>query len=269
MRAAPRVRALRCPAVPESAEPDATPDLATVRGRVAQIEGWLTDDQVQALHEAARACPPGGRIVEIGSFRGRSTVVLASSAPPEVEVVAIDPHAGNDRGPQQWEGFEHEAETDSAAFHRNLEEAGVADRVRHVRAFSDAAHGDVDGAVDVLFIDGAHRFAPARADIRDWGARVAPGGRMLIHDSFSSVGVTLAILVELLVSPDWRYEGRAQSLTAYRRTRQSGPARAVSALRQVAQLPWFLRNLVIKALVATGRREWAQRLGHDGETWPH
>ncbi len=29
---------------------------------------------------------------------------------------------------------------------------------------------------------------------RDWGARVVPGGRMLVHDSFSSIGVTLAIL---------------------------------------------------------------------------
>lgn len=253
----------------DAREPGSTPSLAEVQGRVADVEGWLTADQIRALHEAALACPPGGRIVEIGSFRGRSTIVLASSAPAAVEVVAIDPHAGNDRGPQEIEGFEAEAATDHEVFERNLAAAGVADRVRHVRASSDAAHGEVADPIDVLFIDGAHRFGPARADIRDWGGRVAPGGRMLIHDSFSSIGVTLAILVELLVSPGWRYDGRAGSLTSYRRTHQTPVARATSAVRQLAQLPWFARNVAIKVLIVTGRREWARRLGHDGETWPY
>ena len=253
----------------DASDPGSTPTLAEVQARVADVEGWLTGAQIQALHEAARACPPGGRIVEIGSFRGRSTVVLASSAPADVEIVAIDPHAGNDRGPQEIEGFEAEAATDHEVFNRNLADAGVAERVRHVRAFSDAAHGDVADPIDVLFIDGAHRFGPARADIRDWGARVAPGGRMLIHDSFSSIGVTLAILVELLVSPEWRYDGRAGSLTSYRRTHQSPGARATSALRQLAQLPWFARNVAIKVLMVTGRHDWARKLGHDGETWPY
>lgn len=252
-----------------ASDPGSTPSLAEVQARVADVEGWLTEGQIQALHEAARACPPGGRIVEIGSFRGRSTIVLASSAPADVEIVAIDPHAGNDRGPQEIEGFEAEAATDHEVFNGNLAGAGIADRVRHVRSFSDAAHGDVTDPIDVLFIDGAHRFGPARADIRDWGARVAPGGRMLIHDSFSSIGVTLAILVELLVSPEWRYDGRSGSLTSYRRTHQSPGARATSALRQVAQLPWFVRNVAIKVLMVTGRHDWARKLGHDGETWPY
>lgn len=236
---------------------------------MADVEGWLTDDQITRLHAAATAAPPGGRIVEIGSFRGRSTVVLGSAAPEGCEVVAIDPHAGNDRGPQEIEGFEAEAATDNEVFEANLAAAGVRDRVVHHREFSDRAHHLVADPLDVLFIDGAHRFAPARADIRDWGARVAPGGRMLIHDSFSSVGVTLAILAELLVSGRWRYEGRSQSLAEYRRTRLGGPARAVNALRQLAELPWFARNLAIKVLITAGLGRYARYLGHDQETWPY
>ena len=76
---------------------------------------------------------PGERIVEIGSFRGRSTIVLASAAPEGVEVVAIDPHAGNDRGPQEIDGFAGEAGEDHRRFLANLAAAGVAERVRHVR----------------------------------------------------------------------------------------------------------------------------------------
>ncbi len=240
-----------------------------VRALVADVEGWLTDDQIARLHEAAATAPPGGRIVEIGSFRGRSTIVLASAAAPGTEVIAIDPHAGNDRGPQEIEGFAAEAATDNEVFEANLVRAGVRDRVTHHRTFSDAAHGEVEDPIDVLFIDGAHRFAPARSDIRDWGARVAPGGRMLIHDSFSSVGVTLAIVVELLFSGRWRYEGRSGSLAEYRRTRVPGSSRAANAMVQALQLGWFARNVVIKVLIVAGLGRFTRLLGHRQETWPY
>src|SRR4029079_5631903 len=121
----------------------------------------------------------------IGSFRGKSTVVLASAG----SVIAIDPHAGSDRGPQEIAADASRGDADYAAFHANLESAGVAARVRHVRKFSADALGDVAGPVSLLFVDGARRFGPARADLADWGARVAPGGTMLVHDAFSSIGV--------------------------------------------------------------------------------
>ncbi|MFZ4718064.1 MAG: class I SAM-dependent methyltransferase [Ilumatobacteraceae bacterium] len=218
--------------------------------QVADVQGWMSPDQAERLYRAAASTRPGDQIVEIGSFQGRSTIVLASAAPAEVPVVAIDPHAGNDRGPQEIEGFAEEAQGDHERFNANLVAAAVADHVRHVRAFSDTAHAEVQGEIAVLYIDGAHRYAPARTDIRDWGARVTPGGTMLIHDSFSSVGVTLAILRELMVSGRWRYVGRARSLTEFRADLDGTPkSRALNALRLAAQLPWFAKNLLIKVLI--------------------
>lgn len=218
---------------------------------VADVEGWMSPGQGATLFDSARNCPPGGRIVEIGSFRGRSTIVLATAADPSVEVVAIDPHAGNDRGPQEIAGFADEAADDHAVFNANLDAAGVSDRVRHVREFSDAALDLVEGGVDVLYVDGAHRYGPALADIRAWGDRVSDGGTMLIHDSFSSIGVTLAILRHLVVGGRFRYVGRSRSMTIYRADLAASPtARAKNAARQLAQLPWFVKNVGLKVLIS-------------------
>ena len=237
---------------------------------VAGVEGWLTDDQAWLLWRSAASLAPGARIVEIGSFQGRSTIVLARAAPAGTEIVAIDPHAGNDRGPQEIAGYEREAEADHEAFLANLARAGVGDRVRHVRAFSGAAHTDVDGDIDLLYVDGAHRYGPARADIRDWGRRVRPGGTLLIHDSFSSVGVTLAIARELFASRRFRYVGRAQSMTEYRADPPVGAgARLANGARQAAQLGWFARNLAVKALIVARLGRLTRLLGHPSPDWPY
>jgi len=244
----------------------ASPDLTEA---LDGVEGWFSPEQVERVATRAAAAPPGGRIVEIGSFRGRSMIAIARSAPKGVELVAIDPHAGNDRGPQEIEGFEQEAAEDNVVFRANLEKAGVADRVKHVRKFSHEAHGDVDGEIDVLHIDGAHRFGPAREDIMAWGNRVVEGGSMLIHDSFSSVGVTGAIFASLLPSGHWRYMGRSRSLAEYRKEPVKGLGRVTNVGRQLAELPWFARNVVIKALIVAKLGRVAKVLGHDGEHWPY
>ena len=246
------------------------PDLATVTARVADVQGWMSPGQASTLYDAARRCPPTGTIVEIGSFQGRSTIVLASVAAPQVEVIAIDPHAGNDRGPQEIDGFAEEAEDDNATFRDNLERAGVAGRVRHLRMFSDAALGEVSGPIDVLYIDGAHRYAPARDDIRDWGARVADGGTMLIHDSFSSIGVTAAIMRELALGSRFRYVGRSRSMTVYRADLTAGPrVRLGNAARQLAQLPWFVKNVMLKVLLSLGLGKVLARIGRSVPEWPY
>jgi predicted O-methyltransferase YrrM len=215
----------------------------------AGVEGWLTPQQAARLSARAAALGPDARVVELGSYRGRSAIVLALSAPPGADVVAIDPHAGNDRGPRQIAGTADEGERDNAAFRANLERAGVAGRVRHLRLASQEALDALPGEVDLLYVDGAHRYRPARDDLARWGARVRPGGRMLVHDSFSSIGVTLAILRLLVFGREFRYEGRTGSLAEYARERVAGRGRVRNALRQTAELAWFARNVVVKVLI--------------------
>lgn len=236
--------------------------------RATPIEGWLTEGQARRLYLAALTVPEGGQVVEIGSFRGRSASVLATAA---TRVVCIDPHLGSDRGPQEFAADPELGASDYETFHANLATAGVADRVQHVRALSGEALDDVPGAADVLFVDGAHRYAPALDDLRRWGAKVPAGGRLLVHDAFSSIGVTAALLRAITFSPHWRYLGRSRSLAEWERRPQPAGLveRARDAAVQLGSLPWFARNVAIKALMLAGRPRAARLLGHRDGPWPY
>jgi predicted O-methyltransferase YrrM len=256
-----------------SAQPPRTaeaPRLADALRALNGVEGWLSDDQAGRLWDAARELSPPAQIVEIGSFRGRSTIVLGLAAADGVQIVAIDPHGGGDRGPQEITPDQQRGDEDNRIFRANLEAAGVNGRVRHVRLMSDAAQGDVEGPIEMLYVDGAHRYEPARDDIAAWGARVPVGGTLLVHDAYNAIGVMLAQLRLLFFASGWRYVGRSRSLAQYRREQLSPGARVANALRQAVHIPWFVRNLVIKVALVARLRPVARLLGQpDEDAWPY
>jgi predicted O-methyltransferase YrrM len=250
----------------EAGVPDRGRGFAEAFALAAPVQGWLSEAQAQRLWDAAQRVPAGGLLVEIGSFHGRSAIVMASALADGARLVAVDPHAGGDRGPQEIAPEAERGEADNRTFMSNLRAAGVESRVDHVRLMSADAHDAVSGAIDVLYVDGAHRFGPARDDIVRWGTRVREGGTMLVHDSFSSIGVTLATLASLTFGSQWRYVGRTSSLAEYRRERV---ARVPNALRQLAQLPWFVRNVIVKVAIVTRLRPLVRLMGHRGGDWPY
>jgi hypothetical protein len=81
--------------------------------------------------------------------------------------------------------------------------------------------------------------------------------------------VTLAIARLLLAGGDFGYVGRTGSLAEYRREPLTGRARVRNALRQAAQLPWFVRNVVIKVLLLLRLRPLTRLLGHRSGDWPY
>jgi predicted O-methyltransferase YrrM len=245
------------------------PGFGETLSSVSDVEGWMTDAQARRLWDAASRVGAPGRIVEIGSFRGRSTIVLARAAADGVEIVAIDPHGGGDRGPQEITPDAARGDEDFRTFHANLQRAGVDDAVRHVRRMSDDALDEVQPPIDMLYVDGAHRYGPARADIEHYGARVRPGGSMLVHDCYNANGVMLAQLRLLFGSSEFRYVGRSGSLAEFRRERLTGLARARNALRQAGGIPYFVRNSFIKVALLAKQPRVARLFGHDTGHWPY
>ena len=211
-----------------------------------RIPGWLTRPQARRLFEEVLTLPTGATVVEIGSHQGRSTVVLAS-ARDDVEVVAIDPFVGGKFG----------GELSRRHFERNLREHGVAQRVRLLVERSEVVRTSWNAPVGLVYVDGKHDCRSTAEDLL-WARFLGPGGRVLVHDSFSSIGVTLALLLFVLPGRELRYLGREGSLATFER---AGPSLA-DRMRIVAEIPWWIRNIGIKILLRLRLTPLARAVGH-------
>lgn len=117
-------------------------------------------------------------IVEIGSWKGRSTTWLAHGARARgARVYAVDPHCGSTEAP--------EART-LEAFLANLERAGLGESVEPLVMTSAEAVDAIAAPVELLFVDGDHSVEGARRDAQLWLPRVTVGGTAMFHDVATS-----------------------------------------------------------------------------------
>ena len=117
-------------------------------------------------------------------------------------------------------------------FRANLERAGVATVVRPVEEYSTRARPRWTEDVDLVYIDGKHDIWTFSDDLR-WRAFLPEGGPILVHDAFSSIGVTLGILLRVLPADDLTYVRRIGSMALFQTTqaerRRPAPDRARAA----------------------------------------
>jgi MMP 1-O-methyltransferase len=171
---------------PQSSEGDAE----SAAEKAQRIQGWLTAGEGEFLFSLAKRCSGSGVIVEIGSWKGRSTVYLGAGSKEGsgVPVYAVDHHTGSS---------EHRETTNGGIwtfdeFMENMRNAGLDGTVIPVvRESEDAARG-WDKPVELLFIDGAHEYELVKRDIISWSAHLAEGGTLAVHDSTASLAPLVA-----------------------------------------------------------------------------
>jgi hypothetical protein len=204
------------------------------------VPGWLTPEQGRTLWKAATEVPAGGAIVEIGSHQGRSTVVLGRSAiDTGARVIAIDPFI---------EGRLFGGLSTRGRFEHNIGAAGVDSVVQLISDRSTALRPAWTEPLAMIYVDGKHDFWTARDDLR-WVEHLPDGAPLLLHDAFSSIGVTLAIVLHVLPRNELRYLGRTGSMARF----EAGRPTLSDRLRIVGELPWFARNVLIKIALRAAR----------------
>jgi MMP 1-O-methyltransferase len=191
------------------------------RQRAALVDGWLSEAQGRALFRAAAKTAGRGAIVEIGSWKGRSTTWLACGARVAGHrVYAIDPHRHSREYP--------EAET-LDEFLGNLARNGLADVVEPLVMNSEEATARIAGPVELLFIDGDHSYDAVRRDAELWLPRLIDGGTVMFHDVATAAYTGPRRTVQQMVCRNPRFHGitRVGSMVVAQRTARRSARAAV------------------------------------------
>lgn len=159
------------------------------------IEGLLVSpNQERWLFQMARSLPDGSTIVEIGSFKGRSTSCLAFGCRgTKKQVYAIDTFSGNsgdfpvgnavvEEDEKRGRPYMHYGGYFFDDFCLNIKKCGLSGYVKPVIGYSaDVAKG-WNTPIDLLFIDGSHAYEDVLQDFEQFFPYVKPGGIVAFHD---------------------------------------------------------------------------------------
>jgi precorrin-6B methylase 2 len=145
------------------------------------IEGWLKIEEAAALYRLARRLPPDSTIVEIGSWKGKSTYCLARGL-RKGQVVAIDPFnaTGDDDSQSHYQKIKGQASL-LTQFQEKMQQLGVSNKIQIKAGYSNQFIGQFP-RIDLLFIDGDHSLAGAHFDFESYAPFISTGGYLLFHD---------------------------------------------------------------------------------------
>ncbi|WP_372407261.1 class I SAM-dependent methyltransferase [Streptomyces luteireticuli] len=193
-----------------------------------EAKGFMPLDEGLALHRAAEtAAALGLPLLEVGTYCGRSTLLLADVARAAgTTVVTVDHHRGSEEQQPGWEYHDTSLVDPEVGrmdtlptFRRTLHRAGLEEHVVAVVGRSPQIAALWRTPLGLVFIDGGHTDEHATADYEGWAPHLAPGGLLVIHDVF----------------PDPADGGQAP-YRIYRRALESGEFSEVSVTRSLRVL---------------------------------
>ena len=153
------------------------------------IPSWMPEPELKLLERLARTIPPGGAMLEVGPFCGRSSWCWAKSVHPSVSVICVD----------IWDPVEHPyhppVKTEpNAVIETDYGKATSVQRALGTRDNFDFYTRDCPNIVairgrspddfpavpenrfDLVFLDGIHHNPFFHRDVVHWYPRVKPGG---------------------------------------------------------------------------------------------
>lgn len=135
----------------------------------------VSPHQERWMFLAARQLPDPANIVEIGSFKGRSTCCFGLAVKGTGRhIYCIDTFNGNDVD------FHHRDFL--AEFQGNIDRCGLTEQVTACRGLSHDVAKTWDRPIDLIFIDGSHQYEDVLADFENYFPFVKPGGVVAFHD---------------------------------------------------------------------------------------
>lgn len=158
------------------------------------VEGYLSPREMRFL-ALLGACPTAnGEILEIGSFKGKSTIILAKSAAlsDNATVHAVDPMIA----PSETDPDLRGEKSSYPDFERNVEIHNVAERIELHQTFSYKLAETWDKPLRLLWIDGDHTYKGTKLDFEGFAKHLTDGAIIAIDDVLNAFDGGVRVFME-------------------------------------------------------------------------
>lgn len=182
-----------------------------------KVDGWLTQKEQTLLYNLAKEVPEGKCIVELGSWMGKSTIMLAagSMAGSKVPVYAVDYFTVIGAQGKPYDRYLQGGTKDYLTiFTDNIRNAGLSSVVVPIRSSTVTAGETWVGPEPyLLFIDADHRYQAVRKDFLAWIEHCGLGASVAFHDFnlYANPGVFMFVNC-LSVTPLLSCSGQVDSI---------------------------------------------------------
>jgi predicted O-methyltransferase YrrM len=178
------------------------------------IQGWLTHQEAVGLFTLANSLGPGSVVVEIGSWKGKSTYCLAKGL-NNGRIYAIDPFnaVGEEGSREAYEQTRGEMDLFDQFLH-TLNKYGIAGKVEPLKGYSNDFINKFP-AIHLLFIDGDHSIEGCDFDFVHYSPHVVRGGFVAFHDfdpRRDNLGPTWVIKNKIMNNPHYEFYRKYDSL---------------------------------------------------------
>lgn len=165
-------------------------DIEELLAAAARTKGFMPEDEGAALYSNALEAG-AGTWLEIGSYCGKSTILLAGAARRAgAQVVTVDHHHGSEENQPGWEWHDREmadprtGRLDTLPTFRRTWDEHLDDVVSAVVASTSQVAQWWRTPLRLLFLDGNHTEQTAQEDYAGFAPHVETGGLLLVHDVF-------------------------------------------------------------------------------------
>lgn len=179
------------------------------------VDGFLAEEEAQWLFRTALGVPDGSNLVEVGSYKGRSTCSLALGCRgTNKRVFAVDPFDGGPDLPTA-DSFQE--------FSQNLRRCGVSELVEPIIGTSAEVSKNWTKPIQLLFVDGSHKYEDVLADFAGFFPHVVTGGIVAFHDVLGTWPGVLRAWDDTIV-PALTETGHCWGIGYGRKPKHSGPS---------------------------------------------
>jgi hypothetical protein len=135
---------------------------------IGKCEPNLTEKEAEFLYNIDNKVPKSGEIVEIGSYKGGSAIIIAEGSNKKRKIYTIDSHP--------YKILENQLKNNISSF-------GLNRTVILIKGDSEKVADKWSKPISFLFIDGDHLYGKAKKDFILWEKYLMVGGLIAMHDS--------------------------------------------------------------------------------------